>query len=631
VSATPADLAELARNRRVLERLEEAAEALLASGADEDAAVAALYAGRIAWSNHPGRFASPRLEAVCAAIGRRLDAPPPAPPAPAEGRPERVLHVVTEAYRFGGHTRILRRWARLDGAREHRVVLTDSVNDPADALGADAGGLEVLASLTPGTPLLRRAAELRAAAAWADLIVLHVHPYDVIGLIAFPVGMARPPIVFSNHADHCFWLGRSVADVATDHRPAGAAIAAERRGVDPARLVALPLPPEPAPDPAEVAAHRARTRAKLGLGERDVLVLTIGAPYKYAAEGRDHLLDLVAPVLRRAGHAQLVAFGPEEEGPWRSAAHRTGGRVRALGFAAPLDPVYAAADVYLESYPCSGATCLRDAAAAGLPVLSYAPDPVEAEVLGTAPSPAFRRAGTAAEYATALEKLLRSPAERAEWGARARAHVEEEAATWGERLEAVYAAARAAAPVGEVPGLRPDEPAEPTPRDLEVLRLHSRADTLYDPAHAERLTAQIALAARSPAVRARFGRLLGPGGRPELRQPARLAVAAPPLAAEALAALVEELEAMVAAGLVEGGAVAVAPSGVDAAAAALGPLADARPGLALDLVVTDSPTALLGPDRIVVRQPGDGWEAVLPPGAAAGHHHVAARALPSAA
>ena len=616
---TEAAVASIERNRARLDRYELAAERLLAAGRTEDAAACAVAAAQAAWALHPGRFASPRLEAVLFAAGRSLaaDGRTGASPGPAAGR---VLHVMTEAYAAGGHTNIVRHWTRTDAGRRHAVVATDHAGDLEAVFGPAAPNCELLPSLSRDTPLTERALELRALAGDAELLVLHVHPYDAIPLMAFPPGSPRPPIVFSNHADHCFWLGRGLADVLVDHRPAGTAIAVERRGVEAERCLPLPLPAPAAPD-ARAAAGRAQTRASLGVPPEAVLVLTVGSPYKYAAEGERHLARLVAPVVQRNRRAVVVAIGPADDGEWRAARERTGGRVHALGPVGGLGALYAAADVYLESYPCSGGTCLTEAASAGLPVLTYAPDPHEAEILGTTPSERFQRAADPGAYRRKLERLVSSPGHRRQWSQAARAWAEEACAVepWLARLEAVYAAAAAA---------RPAEAADPAPgaqepvtsRDLHVAGLYAPGPGFEE---AEDVTAsQFELAARSAAVRGCFDRLSGRDRRPEMVRPHALAVAAPPREAEALAVLVTELRLLVRAGVAGATAITVAPGDVEAVVARLEPLLDAGTDLPVDLVPSDDPAALLGPGRLVVRQPGDAWGAA-PEAAGAPVHHCA--------
>ena len=598
-------VASIERNRARLERYESAAEQSLGDGRLEDAAACAIAAAQAAWALHPGRFASPRLEAVLFAAGRRLatgDDGSPRAPGAAAGR---VLHVMTEAYASGGHTNIVRHWTRTDAARRHAVVATDHGGELEPVFGPPAPNCELLPSLRRETPLTERALELRALAADAELIVLHVHPYDAMALMAFPPGLPRPPIVFSNHADHCFWLGRGLADVLVDHRPAGTAIAVERRGIEPERCLPLPLPAPAAPD-TRAAAGRAQTRASLGVPPEAVLVLTVGSAYKYVAEGERHLAALVAPVVQRSPRAIVLAVGPSDDGPWLEARTRTGNRVQALGPVGGLGALDAAADVYLESYPCSGGTCLTEAASAGLPVLTYAPDPQEAEILGTTPSERFQRATDPAAYRRKLERLVTSPGHRRQWSQAARAWAEEACAEepWLERLEAVDAAAAEARPATAAdPEAWPAEPI--TARDIHVTGLYARAPGFSE---AEDVAAaQFELAARSPAARACFDRLSGRARRPELARPYGLAVAAPPADGEALAALVAELRLLVRAGVAGAIALTVAPGEVEAAVAHLEPLLETGGDLPVDLVPSDDPAALLADGRLVVRQPGDAW------------------------
>jgi hypothetical protein len=310
------ELGEIASHAAALERFERAAEATLAAGRLEEAAACAASGAWVAWHNHPGRFASERLESLCFEIGRRLEGRASAASPPVVDGGERVLHVLTEAYAVGGHTGIVRHWTSRDASRRHRVLATGQGPQSQAQFGPPAPGVELGPWMSPGASLLERALALRTAAVEADLVVLHVHPFDVVPLLAFPPGLPRPPIVFSNHADHCFWLGRGLADVCVDHRPAGTRIATERRGIDPARCVILPLPTGEAGADAKTA--RARVRAQLGLPEGAVVALTVGSPYKFDVEGQAHLAELVTPVVQRCRDAVVLAVGPSDEGRWAS-------------------------------------------------------------------------------------------------------------------------------------------------------------------------------------------------------------------------------------------------------------------------------------------------------------------------
>jgi hypothetical protein len=112
----------------------------------------------------------------------------------------------------GGHTVLARRWiARNPGRRVHDVVLTGRAVDAADPALASAalasGG--TVRSVADVASLRGRARALRALAARADVVVLHVHMWDVLSSLAFAYA-GGPPVLLMNHADHAFWVGAAL-------------------------------------------------------------------------------------------------------------------------------------------------------------------------------------------------------------------------------------------------------------------------------------------------------------------------------------------------------------------------------------------------------------------------------------
>ncbi|MDO7204857.1 hypothetical protein Q5M85_12610 [Paraclostridium bifermentans] len=66
--------------------------------------------------------------------------------------------------------------------------------------------------------------------------------YDPIPIIAFGVE-GGPPIVYMNHADHCFWIGSSIVDICVDISKYGQLVTKNRRGIDKSILLPIPLAP----------------------------------------------------------------------------------------------------------------------------------------------------------------------------------------------------------------------------------------------------------------------------------------------------------------------------------------------------------------------------------------------------
>lgn len=330
------------------------------------------------------------LETALAAIGRTLETFAPRDVAARD----RWLHVFTMTAPVGGHTALARRWiARNPGRRVHDVVLTGQAVDAADpalARAARASGGTVR-SVADVASLLGRARALRSLAASAEVVVLHVHMWDVLPSLAFahPGG---PPVLLMNHADHAFWVGVAVADAVIDFRDSGAALTARLRA--PRGTRRLPVPLEERPDlPRDRRALAGRVpRAALDCA---TLALTIGRASKYQSHRALDFPAAARSIVQELGDCALMAVGPPPDDPlWQALSRATGGRAFAVGEDANLAPWQAAADLYLEGFPVGSYTALLETVQAGRAVVRKPwlapPDvlPVDAGALAAVVPPA---------------------------------------------------------------------------------------------------------------------------------------------------------------------------------------------------------------------------------------------------
>lgn len=413
------------------------ARACSAEGSTEAALAWLEVAGRQATSYPFGHLASGELEGELLRVARQVALPPSAraggAQAPAAGSgagPHRArwLHVFTEVYEIGGHTAMAARWMDFHDAVDHGAVLLNQrspVPEYFAAAVARRGGR--LRRLDPAQPVLERAAALRALAwAEADVVVLHVHGFDVVPMVAFGVA-GGPPVLLLNHADHLFGLGGAVADLVVDLRPAGQELTLRHRGIP--RTVLLPiLIPEAsasAAGGASMAPSREEAKAKLGLPQDSVMLLTVARAEKYLplrGRGLD-FLDAAEAILRAHPRAWLLAVGPKHDVRWEAASRNVGGRVRADGPLRDLRLYHAAADVYLESFPMGSATAALEAAIHGIPCVrgpASTPPPANTGGLGiqVLEQPADEDA-----YVEHARRLLQSEPARRVAGAKAAAAV----------------------------------------------------------------------------------------------------------------------------------------------------------------------------------------------------------------
>jgi hypothetical protein len=415
-----------------------------AQGDAEGVLRAATVAANVGWRAPSELLNDPQLERlVISAVRRGGDAPV----VDAGRSTGRVLHVLSEAYLLGGHTRLAWRWIGRD-SRSSDVALTNQhtpLPDPLLRAVAAAGG-RVLDLRADHPDLSARAQALRRLMDRADVVVYHVHPYDAVALAAANLPGRRPPIVFDNHADHTFWLGLGCADVVSDNRRRAQQMTRELRAVPDARLALLPLPM----DDAAGSWTAEEARGRLRLRPDDVVALTVASGFKMSPVWGRGFDSLVARALTDFPRLKLILAGVSTEGPWGALAQRFRGRLLPLGVVTDPAPLYAAADIYLNSYPLPAGTSVLEAAIAGLPVLSLLDLGVKdgnATVLqsGAPGLDGVRHAvATEDDYLRDLRKLVRDPRLRHERGAAARASVlaAHAGAGWTQRLESLYDQAR---------------------------------------------------------------------------------------------------------------------------------------------------------------------------------------------
>jgi hypothetical protein len=381
----------------------------------------AQIAADIAWQRHPGSYGSAELESLLVEVARALDKH--AISTSLDHQYSRfkmkdgkinVLHVMTKAIPTGGHTRAVAAWVR--NAKDqavHSLMITNQRGAlPSwltDAVTASGGKYW---SLSKQPDVLGRAVVLRRVAEdWADVVVLHAHPFDALPMIAFGVD-GGPPVVLFNHADHVFWLGASVADVVADLRPMGQHLSATRRGVRNSEILPLPLS-GPIEEPSREVARR-----RLGIGNDTTVLLTISNERRYLPFGTYDFLHTMTGILQRNSKTVLIAVGPRSVGGWAESSALVGGRIKPMGPCTNLGVFYASADVYLPSYPLGGMTAMLDAGLRGVPVLglyfSEAPHLSGADDIALDGLSAYT--SSPGDYVAEIEKLISNPALRHERG-----------------------------------------------------------------------------------------------------------------------------------------------------------------------------------------------------------------------
>ena len=308
-----------------------------------------------------GYYASPDLEKIYLEIAATL---PDVKCSPVD---DSVLHVMTQAYESGGHTRVVQRWIDLSKKDEKHdvVVLNEEQYEIPKWLYNTVLTRNGHVIRFDEKDILKRAIRLRELAANYERIILHVHMDDPTALIAFGVESFTTPIIYFNHADHLFWLGVSIADVVADLRCDH--ISYSRRNVSKSYTLGIPC----APMKEKTSTDKNAIRRELGIPENDFVLITTGMPIKYRHVGDNCLCKQFVEIVKKEKDVSCYAIGPDFDTEyWQWANDVSNGKIHPLGVIHDktlYQKYLLAADLYVGSYPYPGYTSTMDAVQYGLP------------------------------------------------------------------------------------------------------------------------------------------------------------------------------------------------------------------------------------------------------------------------
>lgn len=324
---------------------------------------------------HSGRYADGRIENIAFNIGSQLDdilvrLKPNHPPFDIpkfEPAPTRhILHVATTIHDIGGHSRLICNWIRNDPGSRHSLLLINQGDVLPPQLVLDAvyqsGGDCVV--LPPRAPRVIKAKWLREIAkSSVDFVVLHHHPYDVVPIVAFATEECCPVAVL-NHADHVFWVGPSIADLVICIREFSTRLSKTRRFARETALLPVPLIAPAA------RVTRVEARRRLGLPDDEVVLLSIGAEYKYQPTDSHDFLKTATKILDQNSAASIYLIGVANNMRNRYLRENRHPRLHLLGIIENPSEYQVSADLYLEGFPWNSWIALLETSLLGVcPVL----------------------------------------------------------------------------------------------------------------------------------------------------------------------------------------------------------------------------------------------------------------------
>jgi hypothetical protein len=267
------------------------------------------------------------------------------------------LHIISEPYSTGGHTRLLERMLKI---RDTGDVL---VTRPLDSV---TGKLSVLVSSNVYADKTGYSIKkIIESAKNYKTIFLHIHPDDLTACVAMGVlkKLSNTRIIFINHADHIFSFGYYSCTVIAEMGPFGAKLSkVKNRGE--ATYLGVPF---------NLSKFDLIDNFYDGKDQSKVMnILTGATSFKYKSALGLSFPQLVINILKNIPNVNITVVGPKKysEWWWWKAIILNPIRlsvVSKLPFTQYVELIDNT-DLYIDSFPLSGGTSVPEVRAKGIPV-----------------------------------------------------------------------------------------------------------------------------------------------------------------------------------------------------------------------------------------------------------------------
>ncbi|MFD2743238.1 MULTISPECIES: glycosyltransferase [Sphingobacterium] len=313
------------------------------------------------------------METLLAEIGKKLTSFNPELIKPNSCKKERkILHICSEVYTTGGHTKLLYNWVQNDVTSQHTILSTRMDMSAINAVSKRYLGQEIAKHVClPQEDHLRRAQALKDQLYENyDLVVLHIHPDDSLCNLVFSDPKITIQIAFVNHADHVFWLGSTISTILVQLRKPFLILDVERRQIEKSFYIPLPIVEAPLTAPTEQDSF-STTQAD------EVVILCIGSEVKFEPNEKYNFYEECIRIVEKHKNVRIKLIGVSKEGKY--AIKHQHERIDYLGLLdyEDLEKYRSSCDIYLEGFPMPSFTATLETVFFKKPaILHYNPTPI---------------------------------------------------------------------------------------------------------------------------------------------------------------------------------------------------------------------------------------------------------------
>ncbi len=337
----------------------------------EDALDYIYSCANLAWHFHLGIWVDDDLDELLKNIGSNIGNPARHNKHSADSKKDKdskILYIASFLMDIGGHSEALKQWVTLlKGDVSVQKVLVTNVSPYVSAfpnlnlwlkkIGVEVNELEAkdryVTRIGQVVALIQREAP--------DYIVLFINPSDVVAISAIASLLSRPKIVYFNHADHAFWLGRSIVNALVDLRQVGAKISRQYRKIDNSYVIPLMSDIKP----------RECKKSMFNIPEDATISVSIGGFHKIS---KDYFKTIERILKKSQKHYHLfVTTPPEKKTLHQFLPSDISIRKRFIvdGPISDLSSIYYLADLIIETFPVIGATVRTEAVKCKIPIVAY--------------------------------------------------------------------------------------------------------------------------------------------------------------------------------------------------------------------------------------------------------------------
>lgn len=389
----------------------------------EDAANYAKNLCRYAWLNFTGYYSIWKIEHYLNIVGNKI------PKLESYNTPKnnKVLHICSEIYETGGHTKLVFNWIKNDPEKEHFIAITRPRKNEervAEIYQFDFDKVKLL----EGKTTCALAYQLKKYANEYQYIVLHIHPDDVIPLLAFSDVDFKIPIIYNNHADHIFWIGNSIIDILVQIRNSVGKLDVIRRNIKDYFL--LPI----LPDYNEVNYKSSYYRK----GENKINILSTGSQYKYKPTDNHDFFSSIYKIAQRHENVEINIAGVNPD--YEFAQKCSHPNINFLGNIENLQDYEANCDIYVEGFPIASFTALLQPAIKGKCIQLMHNPPIQIKLFEDDETTGFVYPTTEENWQKNLSQLIVNKEYREQLTQKQQLFIKKEYSlqSWKSKLENIY-------------------------------------------------------------------------------------------------------------------------------------------------------------------------------------------------